>query len=287
MGNIAAIIVLYHPDRRLLKRNLEALSGQVDKIFIVDNTPATDLSGSFPFPPHVSYTPLGRNEGIAAAQNAGIRKALDAHFSAILFLDQDSVAPRDMVDKLSSLSESLSEKGIKVGGVGPGHKDMITGEVYPESRTISFHNDADALEVREIISSGTLIRSDVLKDTGGMDNQLFIDGVDHEWCWRASRIHGYRFFIARDLYLLHSLGTGTRKLFGHSMATPSAQRCFYLFRNYIILSRRNYVPSGWKLTYGAKLFIKIFYYPLFNTPRLDYTANIFRGILHGLTDKNK
>lgn len=36
----------------------------------------------------------------------------------------------------------------------------------------------------------------------------FIDAVDHEWCWRASAIGNYRFFIIEDAY--HQLENVTR-----------------------------------------------------------------------------
>jgi len=47
------------------------------------------------------------------------------------------------------------------------------------------------LETDMLIASGCLIPADVLRDVGLMDDALFIDHVDTDWCMRA-RARGYR-----------------------------------------------------------------------------------------------
>ena len=75
---IAAVIVLYHPEPSLLDRLLRSVVGQVDKIYVIDNTPGSNADGSSYFDQYqtnISYVPLGENKGIATAQNVGIPAA--------------------------------------------------------------------------------------------------------------------------------------------------------------------------------------------------------------------
>ncbi len=67
---VAAVIVLYNPDMSLLDRLLRSVVGQVDKIYVIDNSPGStaDFSSFFdPYQDSISYVPLGENRGIANA----------------------------------------------------------------------------------------------------------------------------------------------------------------------------------------------------------------------------
>ncbi len=52
---------------------------------------------------------------------------------------------------------------------------------------------------------------------GGMRDELFIDGIDHEWCFRAKSL-GYRTFVARDVTMSHDMGEVGVSLFGRYQA---------------------------------------------------------------------
>ena len=114
-----------------------------------------------------------------------------------------------------------------------------------------------------------------------MDDGLFIDGVDHEWCWRGRR-DGYRFFIDEHTPLSHKLGEGDRYFIFRKVAIPTPFRTYYQFRNYFKLLKRSYVPIYWKCSNGFKYLIKMFYFPFFVAPRKEYLKNIFRGIKDGI-----
>ena len=73
---VAAIVVTYRPDAARLGFLFRRLAPQVDRIFVIDNsgTQSPQHSGS-ELSNHV-FVPLGRNVGIAAAQNIGAKKPL-------------------------------------------------------------------------------------------------------------------------------------------------------------------------------------------------------------------
>ncbi|HFP9739483.1 TPA: glycosyltransferase family 2 protein, partial [Escherichia coli] len=66
---------------------------------------------------------------------------------------------------------------------------------------------------KQIIASGKLINLEVLDQVGFMEDDLFIDGVDHEWCWRAGRL-GYKIAIIENAIMKHRLGDARGNFLG-------------------------------------------------------------------------
>jgi rhamnosyltransferase len=99
-----------------------------------------------------------------------------------------------------------------------------------------------------LISSGMLIPVDVLSVVGGMEEALFIDHVDTEWCLRASD-KGYACFGVGDAWMEHQLGTGSRIVWlGRWRRVPlhPPERCYFIARNGVKLLQRPYMPAAWK-----------------------------------------
>ena len=163
-----------------------------------------------------------------------------------------------------------------------------TGKKYPFRHKV-FQNlvldNTSIIEVDYVRNSMSLTSSEVLNIVGFMDNSLFIDGVDSEWCWRA-RVKGYRTFISEDSIIYHCLGKDDRRLLTKEITIPSPNRLFYQYRNFLWLLHRGYVPLRWKLKNFAKYLIKIPYYSLFCSPGGAYFRNIMSGIGAGFS-KNR
>jgi rhamnosyltransferase len=121
-----------------------------------------------------------------------------------------------------------------------------------------------------------------LLDVGGFDESLFIDGVDHEWCWRAWHKSQWRSFVVEDAKINHQLGEGDKKVASRSIAIASPFRMYYQFRNYLWLCRRDYVPGYWKKKNGVKYLVKLFYFPICIAPRAMYLKHIIHGVIRGL-----
>jgi len=251
---VAAVIVLYHPDIALFERALRSVCGQVDTVFIVDNTPnpsaelAPLLCKSQKL---IQYRPLGSNQGIAAAQNAGICECLRTGFSHVLFLDQDTVLPDRLIEKLLSSERELVDSGIRVGAVGPLFVDQKSQVLsyairyaWFRARKVFIEPPGNGpVEADWLISSGSLIRSSVLEEVGTMREELFIDWVDAEWGLRA-RTKGFRSFIIPDAIMEHSIGDDSVEVFNHSFNMHSVARNYYIVRNATYLLRPK--GMGWK-----------------------------------------
>ncbi|MTH17512.1 glycosyltransferase family 2 protein [Flavobacterium sp. LC2016-01] len=289
-ADVSAVVVLYNPDLSNLKKSLLSLITQVGNVILIDNSPINLETGEFlsffkDF--SIEYYFLGENLGIAKAQNIGIHKALNKKSNFVLIMDQDSIPFSDMVYHLKHDFIFLSNKGCKVGAIGPVPINIQTQAPYSSriKKNYPFFDDCqNIIKVSELISSGSLIDLAIFEDVGLMDESLFIDGVDHEWCWRANS-KGYVCAMSNNAKLQHMLGEGDRKIFGIRIAITSPFRVFYQFRNYFYLCKRQYVPLYWKINNGFKYLIKILYYPTFVSPRKLYLKNILRGIKAGLSVK--
>lgn len=286
---IGAVMVLYAPDLDVTDKAIEAILPQVDLLCIVDNTPGADLSARFT-DNRIHYIAMSGNSGIAAAQNRGTRWLLDRGVDFLVYTDQDSETRPDTIARLMHGYTILTDGGVKVGLAGTLPVNRETGEPYRLSaRRIDSPDDLRRIpgaegisEYYSAISSISLIPRRAMLDNGGFDESLFIDGVDHEWCWRAWHTHAYRTFIVRDAVIDHCLGQGDRHLAARQVHIASADRVYYQFRNYLWLKRLEYTPAYWIKKNGLKYAVKFFYFPIMVSPRGKYLKNILRGIRDGL-----
>ena len=276
-----AIVVLYNDNTEEAASNVKVIAQQVDKICLVDNS--TDAYPErFSDIHNVVYLPQYANKGIATAQNIALRYALAEKAEFIFFADPDSKIPDHAVSTLFSTYHRLVEKGYPVGGVGSTAYNRSTGSPYPLQSNFVRHIEEDHVtEVTFLMNSVSLIPARHFMQVGLMDDSLFIDGIDSEWCWRGAHQYGLRFFLDDHLPIMHQLGLGTRIIAGKERAVTPPARFFYQYRNYLWLCRRNYVPQKWLIENGRKYIVKAIYYPLMVAPRWSYIKNICQGILAG------
>ena len=285
MDKVICVLVLYKPSLTILDKVIDAVIQQVDFLWVSDNTPGGS-AGAYDLISHYSekanYFLMDGNEGIARAQNRGIIYALENGYDFIYFLDQDSISPLGLVYGLKSKFVSLEHDGINVGGIGPQPINRDTGKRYQANINKGVYIRDDVREVSEIICSASLVKCQLFKVVGLMDEDLFIDNVDQEICWRSSQIAGYRFFMIMSLFLSHKVGEGDHRFLGVSVKIYVPFRMYYQYRNYFYLIRRAYVPIYWKFSNGVKYFCKFFYCCLFCESKKQYLVNIVKGTFNGL-----
>lgn len=281
-----SVLVLYNPDINLLKNNIDSVLKQVDYLYVADNTRggAVAIDEIIKDYENVSYKYMGGNVGIAKAQNSGILYAIENKYDLVYFLDQDSITPAGVVNKLKEKMLLINSCGIKVGGVAPMPYNRNTGQIYRE-RTRDFDETRifkDTREVPYLMSSGSLMNIKLFQDIGMMEEKLFIDGVDLEICWRGSYYSQYRFFMDDSIKISHMLGEGDKRFLGRTIKISTPFRTYYQFRNYLFFITRRYVPFRYKTINFAKYVIKYFYFPLFCEPKWEYFKMINKGIWDGI-----
>ncbi|MDR2690377.1 MAG: glycosyltransferase family 2 protein [Azoarcus sp.] len=288
---IIAVVVTYHPETKMLGQQLTALLPQVARVIVVDNGSTSAELASVPAQ-GVELIEIGHNRGLAAAQNIGIERALAADASHVLLMDQDSLPAPDMVAHL------LAAFDLADGGSGAAPIAAVGPRLFdPRSRTnldylkktggrIHRHPMPDTaskpLEVEHLIASGCLIPADVLNEIGLMDESLFIDAIDTEWCIRAI-VGGFRLLLEPRAALTHRLGDNSLRLRTpqriRTLALHSPARQYYIFRNNLLLCRRPYVDWAWRRLMALALPRRLFFYLIFGPRRFAHLRAISAGIL--------
>lgn len=236
------VIVIYQPDRSRVEAMLKTAQQAGIRAIIVDNseTPVT-LS-----PTHgATLLSMGENRGIAEAQNAGIRYALQDNSEALIFFDQDS---RISVTLLHTLLEALAVPEPRI--VAPVFFDEKKGFEYPAIRVGAWgfrtkvypSSWPSPAPVDIVISSGSAANRAAMEQVGLMDESLFIDYVDTEWCLRA-RHQGLAIDVLPAARMWHSIGDNSLDLRIARVPVHSAQRRYYRVRNAVFLLRKPHVPK--------------------------------------------
>jgi rhamnosyltransferase len=271
---ICAIVVTYNPNIVEFLKYYKQNAKEVDYTIIIDNSEDSVVRKKIQkLTTGVSteVIQLDSNKGIAYAQNRGLHRAKELDdFSFVLFLDQDSLLQKDMISIYNNYYEKLKNQ----------YKIAVLGV----SNTQKFNNDY--LAVNQIISSGAFTPLTVFQDIGYFDEDLFIDFVEYDWCWRA-KANGYEIFSIRECKLLtHMHGDGKINILGTSMVKPSSIRLYYQYRNLLTLLKRSYVPLKWKISMSVKMLVKIPIYIFLLKDKQTIIKYIFRGFRDSLFKKD-
>lgn len=231
------VVPVFNPSQRHVE-NVRAMSKLAPVVAVDDGSPAGAAANldALAASEGVLLLRCADNAGIASALNHGVRAAIDAGAQWIFTFDQDS-APEN--DHILRVLDCLRSGDGSVGLVGPG---SIAGR---PDRAFRLSPASDTAEVAVAIQSGVGMSAATFHAIGPFAEDLFIDGVDTEYCLRAAVQHGLRTVLIRDLDLPHTLGggeEGTRRInvLGRSLAATghSPLRRYYVNRNAVHLLRR-------------------------------------------------
>lgn len=264
MNFISSVVVLYNPAKDTLD-NLKIISSISRVTYAVINSCSDEILhelGTL----NVTIINNGSNIGLAKALNIGIREALhDSECKFVALFDQDSMPEKNMLLSLEKCFEGTS----KLATAGPYIQDV-------KHKTAAIQSNV--IDVDVVITSGSLTPVNVFKEVGLMDETLFIDYIDYEWCLRAS-YKGYRIVVVRDAVLNHNLGDTLIKFAGMSKPMHhNTIRQYYIIRNQLIMLSRNYIPVKWKFKTFLKLFYRIPGYIVYSDNKLKTIQMISKGI---------
>ena len=254
MEQYAAGIVLYNPDIKRLKENLDAVCGQVERVYCYNNglQNAGEINALLNTYGNIRVIGTGTNVGIATALNELTKEAEKDNIEWILTLDQDSDVCDGMVEVLASFR---NEKDVAI--ICPAIED-----IRRKNETLAVaQNTIDDVEF--CITSGSFMNIQKTLEIGGFDEWLFIGLVDNEICYRI-KLNGYRIIRNNVMILNHELGnltpsrlenvylrlgnllhSETIKKLSYKRAV-SPMRLYYATRNMIYLKKRyaNYMSTA-------------------------------------------
>lgn len=198
-------IILYNPDIELLKKNVDALVGQVKKIYLFDNASGnkTEIERFITLYQEISYYRHPENAGIAFGLNHLLRQAKDDGFKWILTMDQDSICANNLVEEYSKF---CNQSQIALVCPFVLNNGKYTHETY---RQLNLPEMSEIINPIDCITSACLTNVNVISEIGGYATDFFIDGVDTELNCRVMQ-SGYVIVRANKTYLIQQMGKAKR-----------------------------------------------------------------------------
>jgi rhamnosyltransferase len=274
-----SVVVLFHPDDAMIDSILNLAHWGYTPVAVVNAIDPARLERL-----RAAHLPgliiNDVNIGLATALNQGIAYALKLGPRYVLLLDQDSRPEAGMGAGLMEAAVRAEEQGVRVGCVGPvliDRKAPAPGEAAAAAPATG-----PLIPALSIATSGALVSVDALRAVGMMWDALFIDGIDHEWCFRA-QAKGYGVFVAPAVRMEHDMGEhGINFLGRYKPIHRSAFRHYHIVRNGLWLARRSYIPWRWRAVETGKLLYRIPVYLLVGSDRPRTVSAILRGVAAGL-----
>lgn len=290
---IYSIIITYNPNLSELKKCIQSLCKQVDFTLVMDNSENYDkeslikLTTTFA---NVRYYSMNGNVGIAEATNEGLRIAQSEKADWVITSDQDSIFPDNYVITFKDELQKITIDRNKIAAFCPSFYDRNSEQYakfcFRENNRIFYKVPEESQSILyQTIASGLLINIKLLDNIGLMASELFIDLVDHEWCWRANS-RGFFIIGCKNLVISHSLGEASIKLGKYKLGIRNPIRLYYYERNYIYLSKYcNYLTKQEKMRLKKKAIKYLLVFPLITHPHIKSLSFMLRGLHDGLTKK--
>ena len=229
--HVVAIIILYNPDVVAVKTAIKTYIDHVKYLYIIDNTVDTksninQLIDRRSDKKKVKLLHSGGNIGISKGINLGLHQAAKDNIQWLMTMDQDSSFPSGHLQKyFHAFNTALQQQSFGLFSLQHNVK------FYKKNNCQDYYQD----EI--VMTSGSLVNVQQALTLQGFDEKLFIDEVDHEFCYRLIASGG-RVLKTNCAYLKHSLGTLGTGLLGNSIRTYPPERLYYMVRNHFYVKAR-------------------------------------------------
>jgi GT2 family glycosyltransferase len=241
--DLSVVIVNWNTSELLiqcLESIFNAESSLTFEVVVVDNG-STDnsvqaVSNRFP---QVRIIANDRNFGFAMANNQGIRIGNARYY---LILNSDTIVRPGSLDKLVHYADEHLEAGM----VGPKLLNMdgtlqeswaefpsfwseITGQ--PVRKRYPIGDPCFAYDVDSILGACMLVREEVVRSIGMLDEEYFMYSEEIDWCFRIKR-GGWRIHYYPESEMFH--------IGGASASMNNLRQLSLLYQNKILFFSKNY-----------------------------------------------
>lgn len=269
-------IVLFNPDIGRLKKCINAIFRQIDKIVLIDNHSDNikDIELLIKKYKNIEIISNEQNMGIAFALNQILKYSIENNYKWFLTLDQDSVVINDLIDEY--------QKYIKLDNVAMICSNYIDDNTNEE--VLLKENTENYTLVEKCITSGTLNNTEAINRCGGFDDDMFIDCVDFDMC--ASLIEN-NYYIVKVNFIgfHHTVGKSQiKKIFNKKIIlyNESPLRLYYYVRNKLYFIKKHKKGINVLNNYFT-LFKRLIIIMIFEKNK----CRKFEGILKGIVDYKK
>ena len=236
LDNVAIVVVLYLPSEEDLNHISNLAEWGVGVHVVVNLVNAAE---PWPSIKNVHWIKNPKNFGLARALNQGISSAIATGSQYILLLDQDSRPLKEMLCQLVAAAAKIESEGRRLACVAPS---------LHEKKAIRTANHSEEFAVgATFATSGTLLTRQGWNHVGPMWEALFIDGIDHEWCFRAVD-KGFETVFVQEAEMEHDMGESSISLLGRVRPIHrSPNRHYFIVRNTLWLQKKILYSDGMAL----------------------------------------
>lgn len=249
MSTVLVIIVTYNGSAFIEETLLQLGNGLVD-VLIVDNA-STDgtvelIKESFP---HVALIESEKNLGFGAANNMGLRHAVEKGYEYVYLLNQDArISGVDILKMVDLVKENRDFGIVSPLQVNAGEDRLDTGFMNClDSGFINAFVLGNRERLRDIyeIKPGGMVQAahwlmpvEALKKTGGFSPSFYHYGEDNNLCARM-RFHGFKIGIAVRFHGIHDRENRSEGSFGVLYKNLQRWKCVKLDPNLTARDRFN------------------------------------------------
>ena len=271
---IPATVIWYNPDDENIK-NIRTYIDYVEKLYIIDNSKENNkkLADSLNNL-KTEYIYNDKNLGIAKALNLACEKAANDNFEWLLTMDQDSSFDSNSIKSYFRTFEKMTKNNV--GIISPRH--ILKNDID------KFSDDKESIEIDHVMTSGNLLNLKIWEEIGKFDENLFIDEVDSEICFRIIE-SGYKVIQLNKIRMFHELGNlekrnfFTRKI---SVLNHNHIRKYYIMRNKFYMLKKYKKYRLRYIYYILNDFFKVIFYEKDKLRKLKY---MFKGITDFMKNK--
>jgi rhamnosyltransferase len=276
LANIAVVVVTYNPEMETFD-NILSYYDFFEIIILVDNSEKTNdiFWNRFNAYNKIQIFQNGTNLGIGSALNIGAEAAYKKGYKWLLTMDQDSKFHKPQLENYLTCFKKISSSTIGVIGIN-----------YSTENQNKFTNEICRSEIADtVITSGSMVNLEAWKQINKFNEELFIDGVDDEFCFRLHQ-NKYKVIKLYNIQLNHRLGNNIqvrRWLIGPVVTRNiyNPVRMYYITRNYLHLSKKYGKDFPYKRAdFMRTLRNKIKNNLLYNQDKKSVLLFILKGYLH-------
>jgi len=266
--NLAGVVILYNPDAMVLK-NVQTYIDEIEVLYVIDNSDIVNNSvvEKLKKMDKIRYIHFNENRGIAYPLNFILSKVRDYEF--LLTMDQDSCFKPNVMKKYKEHISIWAEKDSSIAVFAADNTGLIHSKLYQFEESV--------------MTSGNVIKTDIAKSIGGFREELFIDEVDSEFCYRLRRF-AYKILIFYDLKMEHHLGNIKRynTWAGHFNTTNhNSTRRYYMARNMLYIMGKYPEVRIKYLKNFIKMIIKIILAENYKLEKMKYIGKGIHDYRHG------
>ena len=264
---IPATVIWYNPDTENIE-NIKTYIDYVEKVYIIDNSMnnnkklCSSLNNN-----KIEYVYNKKNLGIAKALNLACEKAISDGFKWILTMDQDSSFSSNDINEYFKSFDNIEKKNI--GIFSPKH--ILKNDIN------KIRDDKKFLEIDHVMTSGNLLNLFAWEKIGKFEENLFIDEVDSEICFRMIE-NDYKVIQMNRIKMFHELGSLEKRNFfikKISVLNHNYIRKYYIMRNKFYMFKKYKKYRVRYVYYILNDFFKVIFYEKDKLRKLKY---MFRGI---------